>query len=137
MDYLNIAHCFGVLHRRSQAFVVEACTDLKLTFSEYVLLLKLYGNEGCSQDDMSGMLYMDKAVVTRIIKSLEAKGFIYREKDIHDRRMNRLYFTEFGKTQEKFLKSIIKKLVNSFSQGMDKKEIESMINGIQKVTSKL
>ena len=42
MDYLDIAHCFGVIRRRSQAFVVEACEKLHLTYSEYALLLKLY-----------------------------------------------------------------------------------------------
>ena len=81
MDYLDIAHCFGVIRRRSQAFVVEACEKLHLTYSEYALLLKLYDAEGCSQDDMAGMLYLDKAVVTRVIKTLEGKGFIYREQD--------------------------------------------------------
>ena len=111
MDYLDIAHCFGVIRRRSQAFVVEACEKLHLTYSEYALLLKLYDAEGCSQDDMAGMLYLDKAVVTRVIKTLEGKGFIYREQDDKDRRMKRLYVTEFGKTQEEFIKNIIKHII--------------------------
>ena len=38
MDYLNVARCFAILHRRSQNFLVEACQKLGLTYSEYVLL---------------------------------------------------------------------------------------------------
>ena len=35
-DYVNIGRWFSILHRRSQLFVVEACQDLHLTYSEYV-----------------------------------------------------------------------------------------------------
>ena len=137
MDYLDIAHCFGVIRRRSQAFVVEACEKLHLTYSEYALLLKLYDAEGCSQDDMAGMLYLDKAVVTRVIKTLEGKGFIYREQDDKDRRMKRLYVTEFGKTQEEFIKNIIKRLVDYMASQMPVDEVQSLMTGFQALADKM
>ena len=137
MDYLDIAHCFGVIRRRSQAFVVEACEKLHLTYSEYALLLKLYDAEGCSQDDMAGMLYLDKAVVTRVIKTLEGKGFIYREQDDKDRRMKRLYVTEFGKTQEEFIKNIIKRLVDYMASQMPVYELQSLMTGFQDLADKM
>ena len=137
MDYLDIAHCFGVIRRRSQAFVVEACEKLHLTYSEYALLLKLYDAEGCSQDDMAGMLYLDKAVVTRVIKTLEGKGFIYREQDDKDRRMKRLYVTEFGKTQEEFIKNIIKRLVDYMASQMPVDEVQSLMTGFQDLADKM
>ena len=49
-EYINIGRWFSVLHRRSQIFVVEACEKLHLTYSEYVMLLRIYDHEGARQD---------------------------------------------------------------------------------------
>ena len=65
MDYVSIGRCFTILHRRSQAFVTAACARLHLTYSEYVLMIRLYDAEGASQEELASMLYLDKAVVTR------------------------------------------------------------------------
>ena len=136
MDYLNVARCFGTLRRRSQAFVVEACQDLHLTLSEYILLIKLYEHEGVSQEEMAGILYIDKAVVTRSIKNLEAKGFIYREKDNLDRRMKRLYITTFGRVHEDFLKDISRRWIDYLSEEMASQEIEALLKGFQKLADR-
>ena len=48
-EYINIGRWFSVLHRRSQIFVVEACEKLHLTYSEYVMLLRIYDHEGARQ----------------------------------------------------------------------------------------
>ena len=75
-EYINIGRWFSVLHRRSQIFVVEACEKLHLTYSEYVMLLRIYDHEGARQDELATMLYLDKAVVTRSLTLLEQKGLI-------------------------------------------------------------
>ena len=56
-EYINIGRWFSVLHRRSQIFVVEACEKLHLTYSEYVMLLRIYDHEGARQDELATMLY--------------------------------------------------------------------------------
>ena len=56
-EYINIGRWFSVLHRRSQIFVVEACEKLHLTYSEYVMLLRIYDHEGARQDELAAMLY--------------------------------------------------------------------------------
>ena len=55
-EYINIGRWFSVLHRRSQIFVVEACEKLHLTYSEYVMLLRIYDHEGARQDELATML---------------------------------------------------------------------------------
>ena len=107
MDYLNVARCFAILHRRSQNFLVEACQKLGLTYSEYVLFMRVFENEGTSQEDLAALLFVDKAVVTRTMKLLEEKNLIYREKDAVDRRMKRIYLTEFGRSQQEFLVKVL------------------------------
>ena len=131
MDYMNVARCFGILHRRSQAFVVDACQKLHLTYSEYVMLLRIYGQEGCSQEDMAAQLHVDKAVVTRVIKLLEEKNFIYREKDSTDRRIKRIYLTELGRSQEGFLKDVVNRWGRYLSSGMKPEVVTVLLEGFQ------
>lgn len=53
-DYVNVGRFwFSILHRRSQLFVVEACQELNLTFSEYIMLIRIFDNEG-SQTGRTG-----------------------------------------------------------------------------------
>ncbi|MGE9841080.1 MarR family winged helix-turn-helix transcriptional regulator [Selenomonas bovis] len=129
MDYVSIGRCFTILHRRSQAFVTAACAQLHLTYSEYVLMIRLYDAEGASQEELASMLYLDKAVVTRSLASLEQKGMVRREQDGRDRRIKRIYPTEFAQTQKTFLQGIIRAWVRYLAAGMEQAEVETTIRG--------
>ena len=129
MDYVNIGRWFTILHRRSQQFVTQCCKDLGLSFSEYVLLIRIYDAEGLSQEELAGVLYLDKAVVTRSLALLEQKGLIRREVDGRDRRVRRVYLTEFARTQEAFFQGIIRAWVKYLAAGMEETEVGMMIQG--------
>ena len=46
---------------------------------------------GISQAVLTARLGVDKAAVARVLKSLEEKGYIYRETDPEDKRVKRVY----------------------------------------------
>lgn len=137
MDYIDAALSFSVVRRRTQALVVEACSDLKMTYSEFVLLLRLYDNEGCSQDKMGRDLYLDKAVITRVIKLLEQKELIYRKSGDRDRRTKLLYLTEKGKKLENHIKGIIHKLIYYLADGMDVRQVAILMKGFNDIAEKM
>ena len=56
-DYVNVGRWFSILHRRSQLFVVEACQKLDLTFSEYIMLIRIFDHEGAKQDELWDRIY--------------------------------------------------------------------------------
>ena len=124
-DYVNVGRWFSILHRRSQLFVVEACQKLHLTFSEYIMLIRIYDHEGTKQDELANMLYLDKAVVTRTVNLLQEKGFIYREVDAADRRIKHIYLTDFGCQQHQFLRNIIQGWVDYLVRDMDEEEVSN------------
>ena len=137
MDYIDVAQSFGIVRRRIQALVVEACSDVNLTYSEFAFLMKLYTNEGCSQDGMADSLYLDKAVVTRVIKSLEEKNLLYREQDPGDRRLKRVFLTDEGKALEPMVHNIIRKLISYMAIGMDDKRVHVIMEGFYDISHKL
>ena len=113
----------------SQLFVVEACQELNLTFSEYIMLIRIFDNEGAKQDELASMLYLDKAVVTRTVNLLQEKGLIYREQDENDRRVRHIYLTDYGREQHNFLRNIIQGWVDYLVADMNEEEVRVLFNG--------
>lgn len=137
MDYIDVAQSFSVVRRRTQALVVEACSDLQLTYSEYVLLLRLYDNEGCSQEVMGRDLFLDKAVITRVIKLLEKKDMIYRVSSDKDRRIKLLYLTEKGRSLESYIKGIVQQLISFLAKDMEPEKVKILMEGFSELAEKM
>ena len=127
MELYDFANYFSVIRRRSQALLVEACSEYKLNYSEFALLLKLYDMEGCSQDAMVEVLSLDKAAVTRILKSSEELALVYRRIDTEDRRIKRIFLTDSGKSMEEKIRNILTKMVTFVVEDIPKdKDVEVM-----------
>lgn len=131
MDNLQVARYFSILDGRSRSYVSEACRSLKLTYSEYILLLRLFTCEGARQEDLAHLLQMDKSAVARTVKLLEQKGFIFREKDTLDRRIKRIHLTEYGRMQHDFLLSVMNGWVNHLVASLPPNDIETLERGFQ------
>lgn len=131
MENLQVARCFSVLDGRSRSYVLEACRPLKITYSEYVVLLRLFDCEGVSQEDLSRVLHTDKSAVARTLKLLEQKGFICREKDAEDRRIKRIRLTEYGRMQHTFLMSVMNCWVNYLIDTLSPQDVDSVERNFQ------
>ncbi|MFC7703795.1 MarR family winged helix-turn-helix transcriptional regulator [Plastorhodobacter daqingensis] len=67
---------------------------------EIVVLSVLANNPGISQNALAETLVFKKSAVTKLIKGLEDRGLIHREKAENDKRFNALHLTAAG--AEKF-----------------------------------
>ena len=63
---------------------------------KWFLLTVLGRRDGLSQGEFTQEYEMDPSRVTRTAQSLEADGFIRRERDVDDNRVMRMYLTEEG-----------------------------------------
>lgn len=136
MDYRNAGRWFGILDRRSQAYIAAACEKLQLTFSEYVLLCNLFDNEGLRQEDMAALMAVDKAVIARTIKLLEAKGFAERLPGEQDRREKRLYATVAGRQQEAFLRAVLRRWIDYLTGGLEPAAVDSLLAGFEQLAQR-
>ena len=131
MENLQVARYFSILDGRSRSYVMEACRPLKITYSEYILLLRLFDYEGASQEDLSRTLQTDKSAVARTLKLLEQKGFIFREKDEIDRRIKRIRLTEYGRMQHTFLLSVMNCWVDNLTEALAPHDVEVVQQGFR------
>lgn len=82
--------------RKSQAYLARALLKYDLTVAEQPFFMALQHREGVTQEELTAMACVDKAATARAVRSLEEKGYLYREQDPNDRRQNRLYPTELA-----------------------------------------
>lgn len=67
--------------------------SLGLTRAQWVVIARVHRHPGLSQTEISVLLEIEKATAGRLIDRMEAKGWLERRPDPHDRRINRLHLT--------------------------------------------
>ncbi|MHA6617151.1 MarR family winged helix-turn-helix transcriptional regulator [Pseudonocardia sp. DLS-67] len=88
------------LATRWRVAVDRALAPLDLTHAQYVLLAALYGLERAgrrpSQRELADETGLEALYVSKLARTLEAKGLVARHRDPHDTRAVRLTLTDRG-----------------------------------------
>lgn len=70
---------------------------LDLTYSQYLVLLVLWQQNGINVKDLGAKLHLDSGTLTPLLKRLEAKGIVERRRGQTDERVRELFLTEAGR----------------------------------------
>lgn len=79
--------------RCTNYFRTQKMADSGITGIQCTYLLCINRTPGISQEQLASQLYKDKSVIARHLASLESNGYIHREPDPKDRRVQKLYLT--------------------------------------------
>lgn len=79
--------------RKYQPFLSE----LDLTYTQYITMLILWENNKLKVKELGEKLYLDSGTLTPLLKKLEAKGYIIRERSKNDERSLMISITQNGK----------------------------------------
>ena len=71
--------------------------EYNLTASQYVVMSRLFEEEGIKHNELGVRLNMDNPTITGIVDRMERDGLLQRRRDKSDRRVVRLYLTDVGK----------------------------------------
>jgi len=98
MNQLNsaILREIGTLSRCVHSICDIKFKELELQKGQYIYLTRICEKPGISFIELTMLLKVDKTSTTKAIQKLETEGYIERKKDIHDKRVIRLYATEKG-----------------------------------------
>jgi DNA-binding MarR family transcriptional regulator len=90
----SIAKLVLQLSRKSQLCIGDALKKYDITASEEPFFMAIKSRDGLTQEELTEAVGVDKAVTTRVIRSLEEKGFVKRTRDKSDRRSNHIFATK-------------------------------------------
>ncbi|MFH1320811.1 MAG: MarR family transcriptional regulator [Bacteroidota bacterium] len=103
------------------------------TMSVGYTLLNIDLEEGTPSTKLGPKMGMEPRSLTRMLKSMEEKGLIYRESGKEDRRTVRIFLTELGKEK----REISKETVIKFNLAVRKKIPENKLKDFFKIINQL
>src|SRR5262245_15468905 len=95
--------CFA-LYNASRAMTgayTEYLEALGITYSQYLVLLALWEEDGERVSRVGERLFLDSATLTPLLKRLEARGLVERRRSKKDERVVELFLTAAGKRLER------------------------------------
>lgn len=70
--------------------------ELDLTYTQYITMLVLWEHRNMSVREVGELLYLDSGTLTPVLKSLESKGFVTRQRSKDDERVLEVGLTREG-----------------------------------------
>ena len=80
--------------RKVQICVGAVVKKYNITVAEEPFFMAINSHDGATQEELTALVGVDKAMTTRVIHSLESKGLVKRVQDTKDKRQNKIYKTD-------------------------------------------
>ncbi len=128
---MSIGKWISALYREFQTYINNEVKDLGICSSEYIYLVTLGSKEGVNLKSLSDELMIDRAETSRIMKSLEKKGFVSREPCPRDGRAVIVRLTDRGRDVQPQIMEKLDVWTGLLSEGMSKKDVMSFIQRLE------
>ena len=70
--------------------------ELDLTYTQYIAMMALWEHKTLSVKSLGKLLYLDSGTLTPVLKSLEKKNYVLRERSREDERIVNVTLTDQG-----------------------------------------
>ncbi len=101
----------------------EEASKYGSTMATIFLLLTIDKHTGSASTSLGPKMGMEATSLSRLLKSMEEKGLIYREKNPNDGRSVLIKLTDFGKEKRETSKQSVLQFNNTVKQKLSKEEV--------------
>lgn len=95
--------------------------------------MTIWLSPGLSQNQLASILKFNKGAVAKLIKTLEAEGYVRREADTKDRRVMRLYLTEKSENLIPVFQDLEKQWANQMIAGFSEDEKAQLRDFLERI----
>jgi len=120
VDY-NVKVCW---HAISRMYNTEAAKN-DITTSIGFVLLNIDQEAGTPATKIAPLLGLEARSLTRILKSMEEQGLIYKVSDARDKRLVRIFLTEKGLEKKEISRITVKHFNNKVRQVIPQDELDT------------
>jgi len=108
-----------------------------LTRAQWLVITRVHRRPGLSQSAVADLLEIEKASAGRLIDRMEAKGWLRRQPDASDRRINRLHLTPAASQLHASIWPIAEATVDEALGDLTAKERHALTGLMTRVKAKL
>ncbi len=109
--------------------------DFDISASTGFVLLNIDSEAGTPATKIAPALGMEARSLTRMLKSLEEKGWIYREPDAKDGRSIRIFLTELGKEKRELSRYAVKEFNNQVNSRVGIEDLKVFFKVLGEISS--
>ena len=132
----RITRWISITERCAMLYRNIAFKDIDLLPSHHMYIYYLCNHpEGVSQDALAKKVYVNKSSVARSIKTLIEAGFVYRKKNLDDKRAYKVYPTKKAYDTLPYIKETMGKFNEIITSGLKEEEIDILNNLLTKVAN--
>lgn len=124
-------HIRWAWHSIARMYNMEAAKfDTTMSVGQTLLNIDV---EGTPSTKLGPKMGMESRSLTRILKSMEEKGLIYKKADAKDKRMVRIFLTEFGKEKREISRDTVVKLNAVVQRNIGKTNLKTFLKVLKKI----
>jgi DNA-binding MarR family transcriptional regulator len=131
----SIGRRFSILHRWMRQYFAEELGDLGIGPGQFPLMMALFHHDGITQEELTGIVHVDKATTARGVKKLEDLGFLTREVDPDDHRAYRLHLTKKSEDLMPRMKKTLHGATDMITDGLTESEKVTLIELLDKMVA--
>jgi DNA-binding MarR family transcriptional regulator len=124
-------------HQISAAVFEDACRDLGLTPAQFGVLTVLQAHPGLGQSSLARALGFDKVTVLRVLRGLEARGFVTRGPAEDNKRNVCVSLTPEGEAVLRQAQKPAEKAYKRLMGPLDKDQQAQLVHLLQLLTGEL
>jgi MarR family transcriptional regulator for hemolysin len=110
---------------------------LGFTLSRWMLLLHLSRNDGCTHKELAQSMGIEAATLVRLVDHMEKEGLLKRCSSETDRRVKHLKLSQAGIASVERIRACATDLRQKLLSGLDHTEIQTALNVMRNIHSKL
>ncbi len=97
---------------------------IDISKEQFIVLKYLQEKDGIKQNDLAFITNRSKTALTRLIHTMEKKGFVRRQVSESDMRINHVFLTEFGKKTWDNSFPFFLKIVEDLQKGISEEDLQ-------------
>jgi DNA-binding MarR family transcriptional regulator len=104
-----------------------------LTMSMGFVLLNINTEEGTPATKIAPLMGLEARSLTRLLKSMEENGLIYRQSDANDKRLVKIFLTKEGKQKKERSREVVLKFNDTVRNSVTEEKLNVFFEVLQNV----
>lgn len=129
----KIGQLNAAIYRNMQIFLGNKLSGLDIKNGQYDFFLVISLNEGISQKQLSEHLHIGKSTTAKAVKNLVSKGYVTKQKDEKDGRVDHLFLTDKGRKEAPFVEATFEENQRVAARGLTEAERGQLLFLMNKV----
>ena len=124
----------SIIYREHAKYINEIVKEDDLSYGLHPLLIKIYKDDGISQEQLAHDFHLNESTIARNLKKLEDKGLIER---IKDKRKKIIKVTAKGEKTAQKVMDFDEKWDEKIRENLTDEEYDNFLNTLKKISEEL